>query len=108
MIQLVRGYHIESLDRGSNPWLGPHMSSHSPLGPRTQGPGYKWFKDSSWKAGILGQGYKPLMGTFHIASHSSLRPRLPGIVFKTIRHVKVTGHPGLDSLIGSGIGHLIG
>jgi hypothetical protein len=39
MVQLVRGSLIESLDRGSNPWLGPRMSSHSPLGPSIQGPG---------------------------------------------------------------------
>ena len=37
MVQLVRGSLIESLDRGSNLWLGPHMSSHSPLWPRIQG-----------------------------------------------------------------------
>ena len=37
MVQLVRGSLIESLDRGSNPWLGPHMSNHSPPRPRIQG-----------------------------------------------------------------------
>ncbi len=80
MVQLVRGSLIESLDRGSNPWLGPHMSSHSPLGPRIQGPGYGWFKESSRKVGILGQGFKNPTGKKFAKNHPTRkRDRTPGI-----------------------------
>ena len=48
MVQLVRGSLIESLDRGSNPWLGPHMSSQKPTWPRTQGTRVYVVKDPSW------------------------------------------------------------
>ena len=58
MVQLVRGSLIESLDRGSNPWVGPHMSRHSPLWPRIQGTRVKVVKGSRRKKGIVGQGYK--------------------------------------------------
>ncbi len=95
MVQLVRGSLIESLDRGSNPWLGPHMSSHSPLGPRIQGPGYRWFKDSSWKAGTFGQGFKPLMGSLHIASRSPLRSRILGKFVKNHPTRKRDRTPGI-------------
>ncbi len=83
-VQLVRGSLIESLDRGSNhlvilgKGLGPHMSSHSPLGPRIWGPGYRWLEDSSRKA-----------GSSHMSSHGSLRPRIPGTgALKTIQLTK--------------------
>jgi hypothetical protein len=61
-------------------------------------------KDSSRKAGILGQGFKPPNGV--MSQH--LRPRILGSHPKNHPTRKETGHPALDSLIGSGIGHLIG
>ena len=96
MVQLVRGSLIESLYSGLNPLeilgkgLGPHMmSSHNPLGPGIRGSGYRWFEDSSWQMGILGQGFKPLMGLSHMSSHSPLRPRIPGkLALKTIQLAK--------------------
>jgi hypothetical protein len=47
-----------------------------------------WLKDFSRKVGILGQGFKPLMGSLHVVSHSPLRPIIPGLLVKTIRLVK--------------------
>ncbi len=84
---------------GKNAWgtigqgLEPHMSIHSPLGPRTQAIGYSWFRGFQLK-GILGQGFKPLgkilaRGWGPTCLAIVLGPRIPGkIVLKTIRLIK--------------------
>ncbi len=74
MVQLVRGSLVESLVRGST-----HMSSHSPLGPRIQGPGYSWFEDFQLEGRNLWSGIQTPKGLgSHMSSHNPIRPRVPG------------------------------
>jgi hypothetical protein len=89
MVQLVRGSLVESLVRGSTPLvilgkgLGPHMSIHSPLRPRTQAIGNSWFQDFQLKGRNPCSGSNPLvilgkgLGS-HMSSHNPLGPRIPG------------------------------